>query len=597
MAQGMEKDIQTDFSAGAHPLYARDLIPLNGFEDGVNCLLTEDGLPTRRGGSTYKGSDPAAALGALAANPGRWMWDGYLAAGRRSVQIVMSSGGAPPYLCALSPVDDTTVVLVQGAIGTASYLYKPTLFKNVLVLPNGLYYAGYVDAGVGNVPSGVGSITLTNGSSTVVGAGTAWTAGARPAGLFIEGADPLRRPIIKSVTDGTHLELAEPWDGATVTKIAGAWSLVAITTLTQPAPAGYALPLGVVAATVGTKLFSAAVTTAVAGGALPPNRIYQSPRGQPWQFKKDDYWDLPDGTEVGGIEALSDTAIVFSNRGVYAIYNTARDLTDALGNVQQRLEAVDGDLMLWSAPGVAAASGRLVVPAVDDIYLWHPASGRQKITGGIGPLYRNYIESGYRAGHAIVYRNHYLLPILSPASAWVDTLKCRLEPTRRGHAYGWTRAREYGGQIAAFAVRTTAGSESLLGIQNTSGRVLNLEYFDQDSPTDADGTEFTTTVTTREFRVTNGVKNFLQRLRVRYSLLDGGGTPPTMTAKAGVDGHPLTALTLPTTSAPDAAIDQPATWLARKRGYGVRFELTVLGSAGAFLLHSVESWIRSSGRR
>lgn len=60
-----------------------------------------------------------------------------------------------------------------------------------------------------------GTVSVTTGTTTVIGIGTAWQAAEiRPGDTFMRGG---RLIVVASVVDNTHLELDEPWPGATLT--------------------------------------------------------------------------------------------------------------------------------------------------------------------------------------------------------------------------------------------------------------------------------------------------------------------------------------------------------------------------------------------
>ena len=591
MPPTLQKDVQTDFSAGAYPLFARDEIPPNAVEDAVNCLLSDDGLLYRRGGGVYKGNAPGPVIGALAANPGHWLADVQLLAGPRTIAEAKTSGfGTRAYV--LDPSDDTSVVDMSpgssyNAIGVGN---KPAFFKNLLILPGQWIWGGWLIQASNPIPA-TGTMALTNGSTTVVGTGTSFSTSVSAKGMILStpNTDPALA-VVDHVTDATHLELSEPWDGATVSGIAAGGS--ALKGFFDPPPAGLQALTGMgVMATVGTRLFAA---LGQGPGTMlnppPANRVFQTDRGRPRRAPSTNYWDLPPGATVLGIEGFRDTAVVFSSLGVYAIYNTAQELTDPAGNVQQRLEELSRDLILWSWAGVASYQGRLIVPALDGIYLFSPAAAPVKISEGIGALYRSYVDAGYAAGMAAVYRGEYTLPIIQQNGAWVDTLVCRLQPTRRGHAFGWTRFAGHGGAIAAAAVRSRSGQASLLGLNVATARIETLNYRTPTVATDADSSAHVATIVTREFRLMNGVKNFLARLRMRYEL---SGTGATVSAQQAADGAAPSAVS---TTAPVGDLSTPKTWTMRKRGFGVRVVLSTAGSATGFILHSLEAFIRPSGR-
>src|SRR5207237_7750618 len=100
---------------------------------------------------------------------------------------------------------------------------------------------------------------------------------------------------------------------------------------------------------------------------------------------------------------------IFTNAGVWGIFNLGLDLTDDAGNSQQRLELLARDVVLWGEPGLATWRSALVVPANDDVYLFDGVGAPQPITGGARDLYRSYVKAGYQPGQGSVYRGHYVV--------------------------------------------------------------------------------------------------------------------------------------------------------------------------------------------
>src|SRR5688572_1011876 len=69
---------QLNFASGMWRSVARHLIPEHGAYELTNYLLDEDGSPYRRGGSEY------LSTGAFGTSL-RWLWDGTLGPGQRTV--------------------------------------------------------------------------------------------------------------------------------------------------------------------------------------------------------------------------------------------------------------------------------------------------------------------------------------------------------------------------------------------------------------------------------------------------------------------------------------------------------------------------------
>jgi hypothetical protein len=582
-AIGLTKDVQGDFSGGSFPTFPRDEIPESALEDALNCLIDDNGLPYLRGGSSFVSVAIPAALG----TGGRWIYDGYFAPGQRTFIITDVSGTAGLYCPAIST---TSVALAPEFVRITGR--KAAQLGNVLYLPGGFVYGGEVGL-VGVAISG-GTITLTQGSTTVLGAGTTWTdpSGFAPGRLlFVDslGAEL----VIASLTDGTHLELAEPWTDATAAGLS--YSTTNLSSWPALSGAQYQSLNGFyVFGAVGDRLLAASDggTPATPAVKVPQNRVYMSDRRKPRSVLNTNYWDLPRGVTVVGIEAYRDTAIILASQGIWAIYNVSLDLTDAAGNPQQRFEQITRDLIPWYWSGVANYGGGLIIPCLDGIYSFNPTTGSQEIGKPIKPLYLSYVNAGHIPGHAQFVNGHYVLPITDSSGAPVDLLTCRLSPTRQGIGGQWTRQASPM-RFTSTSVKSVAGGLSELhGLYPSTARSVKCAWWDLPSGTpitDYDATNPQATITTREFRL-NSVKNFLSYVKARYEL---AGTGVSLSAAAGVDGAGTTALT---GTGAAGTIANPKVWQVGKRGYGIRLVLTTAGQVSKFALHSLEAFLRPSGR-
>jgi hypothetical protein len=573
-AIGLAKDVQGDFSGGSFPTYPRDEIPESALEDALNCLIDDNGLPYLRRGSSY-------ATDAAAFTPGQYLFDGNLAG---TPQVVVIGGSR---FIRIDPTDGHTPVTITSASGVDAILgRKAAQLRGVLFLPGGFGYAGVSATPPALTPAT--SITLTQGSTTVTGVGTTWSGGAGARGLIVSDATG-RMVVVASVTDGTHLELTEPWLDPTVTITAFDVDFVVPLLRSTPVSMDGFNVFGA----VGDRLLSArGEGTSAAALATPPNRIYMSDRTKPLTVQRTNYWDLPQGVRVVGIEAYRDTAVVLTSHGIWAIYNVALDLTDVAGNPQQRLEQVTRDLIVWSWAGVVNYESGFIVPCIDGIYTFNPTTGAQEIGKPIKPLYLSYIKAGYIAGHAQFINGHYVLPIIDTFGAAQDLLTCRLSPTRSGVGGQWTR-QAAPMRFSSMAVRSAAGSTATLrGLVPATARAVNCSWWDPPSASvivDYDSTNPQATITTREFRL-NSVKNFLAYVKARYEL---AGTGVSLSAAAGVDGAGTTALT---GTGAAGTVANPKVWQVGKRGYGIRLVLTTAGQVSKFTLHSLEAFLRPSGR-
>lgn len=349
-------------------------------------------------------------------------------------------------------------------------------------------------------------------------------------------------------------------------------------------------------ATAGTRLL-----------ATSANRAYFSARGDGTTFSSSDYHELPPPANIIGADSFGDTAILFTTAGVYAISNMSLDAVDAFGNIQMTVDRVN-ELILWGDPGIARYAGALVVPAVDDVWLFGLGSPPQSITGDpadekIRRLYRSYVKAGYQPGLAQVHRGHYFLPILN-GTTLVDTLVCRLD---RGAA--WTRLSGHAASTA-YAQRVGSSTRAPKLFAVSGQRVLNAsDIFDPASSnaTDADGTTSDCVITTRDYATGGNQQGFVQRIRVRYELVDdgnGGTVAPTVAVaySSDADSGVFTTLTEKAEQGgatgwgvSDASKYQWA--LVGKRRDRIRFRITVAGACASFVLRSIELLLRPTGKQ
>lgn len=548
---------QDDFSAGAFPGMARDEVPTNGFEDGINCLIDDDGLPYRRGGSSYKSNGNFSS-------GNRFIWDGYLAPGQRTLIASATKFGV------LDSDDATVIDLANG--GLAQPL-KAAAIEGLLFLPGGKLYGGARLQSSGSI----GNVGVTLASQTVTGAN--FNTNARAGQLFT--TDSVHYYAIEEVTNDNTIKLAVPFREATNASIAA-----------SVGPFAAAPKIADIYLAISNRIL-----------ACINDRVYESVVGDSMDFTADEYHQLAGGTRILGAEASRDVAIIFTTAGVWAISGTAFDLTDADGNPQQRLEQISRDLILWSWAGIATWGNSLVVPAVDGVWLVDSVSAPSRITGGMATKYRSYVDAGYHTGFATVFNNHYFLPVLDSNNAFVDLLSCRLVPTRRGRgttAFGWTRHDGDGANMIGITVRaasTTARNPYLIGGHRGNGRICKLSYFTETAATaaDADGSAHVWEFVTREFITGGLVENFIKKLRARFELVDSAAVNPTLSAAWAEGDDAYEALS---GAAPEADLtDDPYPWKVGKTRRAIHFRLRSAGAAAKCRLHSLELFVRPSARR
>ena len=443
--------------------------------------------------------------------------------------------------------------------------------NGMLFFPGGAIYGGSRKTSAVSI---AGEVIVANEGSPIVQTAnpptTPWNSGSIDVGMLLRlktGLGDHRYYAVKSIDNDHQVTLASPYLGPSFVDFID-FEFVPVGSLSQVATIYFV---------AGNRLI-----------ACDGDRAYESNIGDPNTFTADEYQRVPAGAQILGGEGIRDTGLLFTTAGVWAIGNLAFRLTDANGSMQQRFEQVSRDLIVWSWPGITQWGTRLIVPAVDGVWLVDSISAPERITTGLDELYRSYVDAGHHTGIAAVFNNHYFLPILDSSNALIDLLVCRLAPTRRGHAFGWTRFSGDGATVSALAVRaatTTARQPALLGAHRTNGRVLRLPYHIP-SATDADASAFQMELVSRQWFSGNLVKNFVAKIRARIA-----STGTTAAAWQEEDGGW-------TSLSPDAAAatltGEPAKWNVGKLRRAIRFRLR---SSGPFVLHSLEVFIRQSGRQ
>lgn len=572
---------QDDFSAGAFRSVARHLIPPNGAWTLENLLLNEDGSAYTRGGSAYV-SNAAFGAGGL-----RWLFDGFLAAGQRTVFANAADFG-------VLAADGVTPVNLGGA--GLSLPVPFAVLAGMAFVGGGAVYAGSRKAAAYSA----GSVSVTAGSKTVTGAGTGFVANVDAGMLFQRGAGT-RYYVVASVDSDTQVTLADPYEG--VTAAAQPYSLVPLGTAAAPYRQANLY------AAAGDKLVTFEGKRVYLSDGVSETGVFR-----PHVFQATEFHELPDGADTLGGQALGDVLYVFSTGGVWAVTNVFFPLTDDVGNVQRQTMPVSRDVILWGPAGLAAAQGAMVVPATDGVWLMPSGGPPVKLSRSVDPLYQEYVEGGLRPGQAAIFRQQYFLPVLDGAGTVVDLLVCRLDrsfDTHRGLVFPWTWLRGHGARVPALTVRVAGAGGSrqpqLLGA-GADGRVLDLSgVFDSSATADADGSSPAWVVESRDVATGPQNLNTVRRLQARYEsagevagYVSKGSDESTFAgfgaaqwglgqfADATLDEFfPLAGV------APASSGRDPHTWLFNAR---TRFIRARLQGTGRFRLRSLRWWIRPSGK-
>lgn len=489
---------QTDFSAGIFPSISRDLIPSNGLRDLTNGLLNNDGNIYRRGGSALLSTADFGSTGA------RWVWSGHLGPGERTIFADSAD---------FAVLDGSEAPVNLGGSGVGS---PPTAaaINGLLFIGGGIIYGGSRKA----ADYSTGTVTLTNGSAVVTGAGTSWTANVDAGMLFRHGAE--RVYVVKSVDSDTQITLADVYTGSN--SATQAYTLKRLEATSAP------YKTSDIYFVAGNRLF-----------ACEKDKAYFSNYRDPHVYGTDDFHRVPEANEILDGVGIDNTGFLLTTGGVFTAGNLEFELVDTAGNPQQSLHPQTRDIILWSGPGVATWSGRIIVPATDGIWLLG-SEGWEKISQPIDRQIIAYVAAGYKTGQSVVYNGCYLLPILDDSANIKDFFVCKLDRPVSirgfGKVFPWTRLTGNGAKVPALTIRvgtTTRQPKLLASSRLSAGRILDVSGWFAPTATiknDHDATTHTLTLETRDFATGSLNKNLVKRVELGYRLYDAASDNPLISA-------------------------------------------------------------------
>lgn len=574
----MPQLLQEDWSGG---IYRGRKSPPNGVYEALNALVDDEGNLFRRNGSSFKSNtDVAQNLAGL--------FDGYLGPGLRTLAWTADANQVY-YLDS----DDATPGTISPGVRVDPFA-RGAVVAGTLFLPCSVHGDGvfsWAGARKALADPTFPAVNVTNGSAVMTASGTSWTTKYEP-GTIVVFLVSLGSPdgdawfTVASVDSNTQITLSAPWPYSTSSGVA--------TPLLQNYGAATAPLLG------GLPFIPQYLAAA---GAIPRlwaaarNRAYYSEPGNPHTQLANNFIDLPAPSQIIGADSIQDIVILFATDGVWTIANTDLDPVDDAGNVQWQQRRASRDVILWGDPGIAAWAGNLVVPAVDDVFLFAPSGEARQISGnryrsdgGIRPIYRSYVAAGYQPGTASVHRGHYFLPIVN-GTTWVDTLVCRLD---RGFA--WTR---WAGHAASTAFRQRIGSSTrspkLLGIAAKRITDLTACLNISGAAQDADGSTPTFTVDSNDDDLGPGIRPNTAE-KVRYVYETTGGTPTFSVLSAiGPEGSSYAAATLKRGGGASDGTDYSA-WHVGRKAERIRFRFTTTSQVTSLILRRREVTIRQAGQ-
>lgn len=530
--------------------------------DAVNALIDDEGNLFRRGGS-------AAFSTSDAANTPHGLADVLLAAGSRTI---------------IWPGDPTAGFQVLDGSGVPVSVFTASrilAFARATPIPSGMvalpFHSGaQVVLYAGSLRTSdtfVTNVTLTNGSRTATspgGASSFVTAGI-DAGSFASYTGT--HAIVQSVDSATQITLREPWTGATITDTVTFERYL----------------------TTGGSIGDQTLGIAFAGRRmllLTKSRVYFTPIDNPFSLSATTDYHQIESEQLVGIQGMGNSALVFGSNGVYAIDELELDPVDDFGNIQMIVRKLNSDLVLWHDSGIAAYKGALVVPAIDDVWIF-PIDGEPAPISGPGrvrSLYRSYVKAGYRPGTAVLHRGHYFLPIVN-GTTWVDALVCRVD---RGAA--WTRWAGQGGSTAyAQRIGGTNRAPRLFGISGLRVIELTSSLDQTGNAQDADATTPTFTVESNDDDLGPGIRPNTAE-KVRYVYETTGGTPTiTVSSAVGPEGASYTAATLKRGGGASTGTDYSA-WRVGRKAERIRFKFTTSSQVTSLILRRREVTIRQAGQ-
>ena len=486
--------IQEDFSGGSNRDVAPHLIDDTAAYDYLNMILDDDGSAYRRGGSV-----PFSANAMTGA--GRFLFDGILNSGRRTIAADLSK----TYVL---DSDDETLIDLDTTTGM-SYPKQTAVMLGLVFIGGGAITAG-ARSSVTHTATSV--VATTNGSKTVTRSSGTWSAIVVPGHLMKIGN--ARVYEVQSVESATSLTLRENYAGSTAT---------GQTAIFHP-----------IYRVVGGDPYHAGEYVAVCNNRLvvaEGRNILFSDIGNPHSFPANNRHELPSGAGLAGLAELGGTQIVFTTDGIWTIEGLAYDIVDANGNGQHRVQRLSEAIVLAGVAGIAGYEQQLVIPASDGIYLLDGVSTPQRISRGIERPYKAWIRWGAEFGKAVVFRGHYILPIVAPDGTVKDTFVCRLDRPIKNRfskaSWPWVRFSGDGGSTPAFAIRHGASqlAPKLIGVQGRTGAkiVECSDFFNPESPNaeDADGQPPVAQIVTRDYETGNLTENSVRAIRLRYELKGG----------------------------------------------------------------------------
>ena len=416
----LQREVQSDFGAGAQPDVARHLIDGRGIFDLINGLLDDDGSAYRRGGAKdwTDNSAPDSA-------PTTWLWEGYL--NGRKCGLVANED----HFYTRDGDQLLQFTLAEGLSGPVTAVE----IEGMLFIGGGFIYAGAREE-ASQYNSTVG---VTVDSATITAA-SGFTANVEAGMLFQVGNE--RVYVVEEVASDTSLTLRGDYEGSTNASASGKFFPIYSMSASDP----YRISEGY--AVAGGKLIAYDEDVVYMAGLDLTTGI-----SKPHEWDEFDYHRFSEAVKVIAVTSIEDVAVAFTTGGIQTIAGLAYNLVDDLGNPQHVIQNVSKDVIAWgNGAGISAWKGGLIIPSRDAIWLMDFNSRPVELSHPIESLYRRYVELGYQPGKAAIFRQHYFLPIYDSAtSECIDLLCCRLDKpieVRQRTTYPWTRLAGLGAKVS-----------------------------------------------------------------------------------------------------------------------------------------------------
>lgn len=502
---------QDSFLAGAQLNVAPHLIDPRGAARIENGLLNDDGSVYKRGGSI---AHSESAFGSA----GKFVWEGQLLPGRRTVVASSSAFG-------VFATDDKAITSLGGS-GFSALPKTAVVFRDILWIGGGVLYGGSRKT----ADYSTGTVKVVKGSKIVTGSGTTWSEANVDVGMLFRRSGE-RAYVVAARKSNTEIELNEAYEGANAE--GKTYSLKRLEAASAPYKTAN------VYSVVANRL------ALVEEGTLWLSVVDKAHEWEdtifPQETKVENKHELEEGISVIHHQSLGiDKLLIFHTGGIMAWSNLSKPIVDGLGNSNHRQDIVSREIVLWSGLGVVPWRNSLVCPCLDQVYSIDSISGPRPLGDALFPLYRQRMEEGMTPGIAGVERDHYFLPVLDSSGVPQELQICRLDRPYSMNGvtfYPWTIASGNGALVAALAYRrpVTSGESPALLAAAKDGKIIDLnDYFNPSTANrkEHDGTLHLFSLTTRDYQV--GAIARWRKLEAFYELWEGEeGEEPMLTAEVG----------------------------------------------------------------